>query len=110
MRLSARLAVAAGLILAAFTASPSFAAQPRSATPPECDKACLEGFIERYLTALVAKNPGQLPWASHVRFSENNVMLLVGDGLWGTITGRGPAVTELKFTDPQRGQAGFFGL
>ena len=111
MRLSARLAMAAGLMLATLTAAaPSLAAQPRSATPPDCDKACLEGFIERYLTALVAKNPGQLPWASHVRFSENNVMLLVGDGLWGTITGRGPPVTELKYTDPQRGQAGFLGL
>ena len=111
MRLSARLAVAAGLLLATIaTASPSLAAKPRSATPPECDKACLEGFVDRYLAALVAKTPGQLPWASHVRFSENNVMLLVGDGLWGTITGRGPPVTELKFSDPQRGEAAFFGL
>ena len=93
MRLSARLAVAAGLLLATIaTASPSLAAKPRSATPPECDKACLEGFVDRYLAALVAKTPGQLPWASHVRFSENNVMLLVGDGLWGTITGRGGGI------------------
>jgi hypothetical protein len=48
--------------------------------------------------------------ADHVTFSENNVALLLGDGLWGTITGRGPPATELLFADPQAGQVGFFGI
>lgn len=110
MRLAARIGVAGGLLLAAISGGAATAAAPRSATPPDCDRACLDGFTERYLTALVAKNPGSLPWAKQVRFSENNVMLLVGDGLWGTITGRGPRETELKFADVANGQAGFYGL
>ena len=43
------------------------------ALTPECDRACLYGFMDRYLDALVHKEPSKLPWAPHARFTENNV-------------------------------------
>jgi len=76
--------------------------------PPACDRACLYGFMDRFLEALVRKNPSRLPWASNVRFTENNVELSIGDGLWGTVTGLGDY--KLKFADTQTGQVGFFGV
>lgn len=75
---------------------------------PACDATCLEGFADRYLAALAVRNPSQLPWADRVRFSENNVMLRVGDGLWGTASGK--SVQPLKFTDPERGEVGVLSL
>jgi len=78
------------------------------ALPPACDRACLYGFIDRYLEALVHKEPGKLPWAANARFTENNVELSIGDGLWSTVTGLGDY--KLKFADVSTGQAGFYGV
>ena len=47
-------------------------------------------------------------WANEVRFTENNVPLAIGDGLWGTITGLGEY--ELRVADVATGQVGFFGV
>jgi len=74
---------------------------------PACDHACLEGFADRYMAALAARDPRGLPSAKLVKFSENNVPLAIGDGLWGTITGVGP--TLLKVADPVSGTVGLFG-
>lgn len=77
-------------------------------TAPDCDRKCLYGFVDQYLAALVAKDPSRLPWASTVKFTENNVELKVGDGLWGTVSGLGPA--DLRAADPENGQVAYFGI
>jgi hypothetical protein len=88
------------------------AREPIPAVPgaltPACDRACLYGFIDRYLDALVHKQPSKLPWAPRARFTENNVELAIGDGLWATITGLGDY--KLKFADTSTGQVGFYGV
>ena len=35
-----------------------------------CDRACLEGFINQYLDALVAQDPSKLPLAKNARYTE----------------------------------------
>ena len=80
-------------------------APPVSAGP--CDRACLEGHIDRYLAAMVAHDPKRLPVAAPVRFSENDVPLRLGDALCRTATAIG--TYKLYFADPQAGQVGFFG-
>ena len=84
------------------------AAAPHPSLPPACDRACLEKTVDEYLAALAAHDPGSLKWAADARFSENNVMLRIGDGLWQTMSG--PAKGVLKFSDPQSSQAGAFAL
>jgi len=74
----------------------------------DCDRKCLYGFVDAYLGALVAKDPARVPWAVHVKFSENNVALKIGDGLWGTISGR--TAYDLRAADPANGQVVFFGV
>lgn len=49
-----------------------------------CDRACLGGFVTQYLNAMVAHNPGALPVAGNVRFTEDTVALKLGEGLWKT--------------------------
>lgn len=77
-------------------------------TAIDCDHACLYGFVDQYLHALVDKDPSSLPWAKMVRFTENNVALQVGDGLWGTISGLGPE--DLRAADPAHGEVAYFGV
>jgi hypothetical protein len=72
-----------------------------------CDRSCLEGFIDRYLDAVVAHDPAQAPLAQPVKFTENGQRLSVGDGLWNTASARGPY--KLYVTDPEALQVGFFG-
>ena len=74
----------------------------------DCDRQCLYGFVDQYLQALVAKDPSRLPWAKSVKFTENNVVLAVGDGLWGTITGMGHE--DARAADPANGQAAYLGV
>lgn len=69
-----------------------------------CDYACLTGFIDQYLSALVAHDPSQLPVTASVKFTENTIPLKLGDALWGTISGMG--TYKIYFADPQVGQVG----
>lgn len=81
-------------------------AGPSAAATPACDRACLDGFVERYLDALVAHDPARLPLAKGARFTENGQALALGDGLWGTIERR--EGYELTFADPQTGEVGAY--
>ncbi len=111
------LSLAAGVALAALGIAGSSSAasvvfQERSAAPPNnaCDRACLDGWADRYMAALVAHDVKSLPWAKGARFSENNVMLKPGDGLWKTISSKGEKISELHFADVPRQTAGFFSI
>lgn len=70
-------------------------------------RAALYAVLDRYLAALAARDPDQVDWAPAPLTSENNVMLAVGDGLWGTIDRLGDY--QLRFADPATGQVGYFG-
>ena len=72
-----------------------------------CDRACLEGFVNQYLEALVAHDPTRLPMTPDVRFTEDDILLKPGEALWKTASGLG--TYKLYFADPQNGQVGFFG-
>ena len=115
MLLGAGICVAV-IILGAALAQPSRArasnaagnsAQAASA-PGACDRACLYGFLDQYLDALKAKDPSRVAWAKNIKYSENNVAMKIGDGVWGTITGLG--AYNLRFADTTTGQVGFYGI
>jgi hypothetical protein len=77
------------------------------AAAPSCDRACLEGLMNQYLDAMVAHDPSHLPVTPNFKFTEDDVALKLGDGLWGTASGRG--TYKEYFADPQEGQVAFFG-
>jgi hypothetical protein len=72
-----------------------------------CDRSCLEGFVDRYLDAVLAHNPALVPLAPGVRFTEDGQQLAIGDGLWRTMHAKGHY--RLFVADPQAGQVAFFG-
>ncbi len=81
--------------------------QTRGTMAAPCDRACLEGFVDQYLTALVANDPSHLPVTKTVKFTENGQKLELGDGLWNTMTGKG--TYKLSIADPDAGEVAFFG-
>ncbi|MBT2135234.1 hypothetical protein KK137_12930 [Croceibacterium sp. LX-88] len=72
-------------------------------------REALYAHAEAYLDALEAQDPSRLAWADKVVFTENNVQLAIGDGLWNTISAR-RRTYDLKAADPQTGQVSWFGL
>jgi hypothetical protein len=72
-----------------------------------CDRACLEGFVDKYFDALLAHNPALLPLAPNVRYTEDGQRLAIGDGLWRTLHAKGHY--RLFVTDVPAGQVTFFG-
>jgi hypothetical protein len=107
--------VAVGVCLALLVLGGSFV-EPNYATaraaqqglPPSCDRRCLYGVLDQYLAALKAKDPSRLPLAKGGRYSENNVVIPIGDGVWGTITGLGDYT--LRTADPVNGEVGCYGI
>ena len=88
--------------------APAPPAQPLSAADrAPCERACLFAVANNYMDALVARDPGRIPWAPRVRYTENNVALMIGDGEWGAASARDPA--PLLAADPRTGTVGWFG-
>lgn len=71
-----------------------------------CDDRCLTGIGDQYRAAYVKHDRTRAPFASHVRFTENNVELSFPDGSWDVVTAEvGPPFT---FTDPVTGGIGIY--
>jgi hypothetical protein len=73
-----------------------------------CDRACLNNFVDEYLDAMAANDPGSLPLTKDVRLTENTIQMNVGDGLWTTTVGIGE--NKHYFADEFAQQAGFIGV
>lgn len=74
---------------------------------PTCNRACLEGWVDRYMQAMVAHDPSKIKVTGDFKFSENDVPLKPGEALWRTASGIGRY--KLYFADTQAQQVGFFG-
>ncbi len=74
----------------------------------DCNRACLEGITNQYLSAMLAHDASQAPFAAHTKYTENAAKLDLTDGLWFTAT----ALTDYKIyvADPQGGAVAFIGL
>jgi hypothetical protein len=73
----------------------------------DCDRACLEGFVDRYLDAMVDDDVTAVPFTPQARFTENGQRLDLGDGLWNTMKSKGGY--RLFVSDVDAGQVAFIG-
>jgi len=80
---------------------------PAFAQSESCDRACLEGTVDRFVDAFIRHDPNLVPLTRTVRFTENGQRLTVGDGSWRTMTARG--TYRLFVSDPKAGQVAFIG-
>jgi hypothetical protein len=104
-------------IEAVFTYAPYFAHNPFAGpaaavpdhppAPDKCDDSCLTRLTRQVMAAYITKDWRSLPWAETVGYTDENLGLQVGEGIWGTIT----AIDErpLILADAQTGQAVWVG-
>lgn len=83
------------------------AAEPVAAAP-SCDESCLTALADQYMDALMKRDPSALPWAKRVRYTENGVGLMIGEGIWGSA--RSKATPALRIADPQTGNVIWYGV
>jgi hypothetical protein len=116
----------AGLAGAVFLAS--FSGPPANAQvsgQTECNAACLTEIAETYMKAIGARgvpnlpsgaNPvyytdpidvSSIPWGPRVFFTEDQVSMMIGDGLWGSLTAYGEDATIIA--DEVTGNVAWFG-
>ncbi len=88
--------------------APQVQGAPADSVVSSCQRACLEGFVNRYLAAMAAHNVDPALFAKTVRFTENGVELPFGnEGLWATATGVGKYKFYVPDTETQ--QVAFIG-
>jgi hypothetical protein len=87
---------------------PSALARPPQAKANDCDRACLNGFVDLYMAAVAAHDPSKLPHRTNVKYTENNVEMPLGEGLWQTSDGWGSY--KVYVDDSQTGQVGFLAV
>jgi len=82
-------------------------AEKRARKEP-CDTQCLNAIADTYMDALVAREPSSVPWAPRVRYTENGVGLMIGEGIWGSARSKRDEV--LRVADPSRGSVIWYGV
>lgn len=97
-------AIVCSLLLGVVTL-PVFA---QAARPEACNRACLEGYVDRYLDAMQAHKVSDDLFARDTKFTENGVRLPLGnEGLWFRMSGKG--TYKFYVPDVETQQVAFFG-
>ncbi len=90
-----------------FSLAGALSAQNGNGKGGACERPCLEGFVDRYLDAVTAHDPKLAPLAKNVKFTENGQKLVIPDGLWNSMVGKG--TYRLFVDDPTAGSVAFIG-
>ena len=94
------------VVFLAAASVPAAAQAPR--ITPACDCVCLEGYVDKYLDAMLANEVNPKLFARDVKFTENGVRLPLGnEGLWFGMSGRGRY--EFYIPDVETQQVAFLG-
>jgi hypothetical protein len=60
-----------------------------NANAQDCNRLCLEEWVDRYLAAVIDDDPAAVPISRDARFTEDGQRLELGDGLWNSMKSRG---------------------
>ena len=114
MRNGLLTALGSGIVLLGLAAcqpsGPAGTAAPTAQVTPglaPCDRACLEGYVDQFLDAVIAHDPQRVPFTSHAKYTENGQKLDLGDGIWRTLTAKGSY--RMFVTDAASGHVAFLG-
>ena len=78
------------IVLGVFMSLAAAAMAQPPVVKPACDRACLEGYLDRYLDAMLARDVNPKLFARDCKFTENGVQLPLGkEGLWYGMSGKG---------------------
>ncbi len=73
--------------LGAVTGALTLAAGMAQGADATLDRAALLKLTDTYLAAVVAHDPGKVPFASDAKLVENVTRIKVGEGIWKTASG-----------------------
>jgi len=96
------------LIALSIAAGMAEAGSAQTSAEPACQRACLEGWVNRYLEAMRDGNVDPQLFARDVKFTENGIQLPLGnEGLWFDMSG----IASYKFyvPDVETQQVAFIG-
>jgi hypothetical protein len=107
-----KLVMIVSAALALLLGAAAHAGEPATALSTEelgitCDRTCLIGVMDQYLAAMIAHNPAGAAFATHVKFTENGVVLPIGTAAWQTMDSLG--AFKQYVVDPQGHSVGFHG-
>jgi hypothetical protein len=77
------------------------------AVPGECNRECLYRFVDQYFDAMLSRCPCNLALAPGAKYTENEIAVQPGEGMWKTFSGRG--TYRIYLADPPNGEVGYYG-
>jgi hypothetical protein len=81
---------------------------PQTPVQNNCDRACLEKYIDQYIDAMLAHQVSDKLFAKDCRFTENGIQLPLGnEGLWASMVGKG--TYKFYVPDVETQQVAFIG-
>ena len=76
-------------------------------SPGECNRDCLYAFVDKYFDAMLSRCACNIALAPDAKYTENELAVKPGEGMWKTFSGRG--TYRVYLADPATGQAGYYG-
>jgi hypothetical protein len=77
------------------------------AVPGECNRECLYQFVDRYFEAMLSRCWCNLAVGPDAKYTENELPVKLGEGMWKTFSGRG--TYRVYLADPASGEVGYYG-
>jgi hypothetical protein len=75
--------------------------------PGECNRDCLYAFVDKYFDALLSRCACNMALAPGAKYTENELAVKPGEGIWKTYSGRG--TYRVYLADPANGEVGYYG-
>lgn len=77
------------------------------AVPGQCNRDCLYQFVDKVFNAMLSRCPCNLALAPDAKYTENEIAVQPGEGMWKTFSGRG--TYRVYLADPANQEAGYYG-
>jgi len=74
----------------------------------DCNRACLQTILDRYLTAVMKHDPASAPLAAGYRHTENAINIPPGKGVWHNVSALGKV--QRRYVDPVSHQVAYYGI
>jgi hypothetical protein len=75
--------------------------------PGECNRDCLYAFVDKYFDAMLSRCACSIAMAPAAKYTENELAVKPGEGMWKTFSGRG--TYRVYLADPANGEVGYYG-
>ncbi len=77
------------------------------AVPGECNRECLYQLVDKYFDAMLSRCPCNVAFGPGAKYTENELAVDPGEGMWKTFSGRG--TYRIYLADPANEEAGYYG-